>query len=64
MGRSRYMGTPLFLVPYAEHQFDIRVPVAIVFILCISSDNTILRPVSVLSYPTVEKAETFWAPPL
>ena len=35
------------------------VPVAIVFVLCISSDGVVLRPVSVLSYSTVEKAETF-----
>lgn len=34
----------------------------IVSILCISSDGVILRPVSVLYYPTVEKAETFRRP--
>ena len=31
----------------------------IVFVLCISSDGGILRPISVLYYSTVEKAETF-----
>ena len=32
-------------------------------VLCISLDGVILRPVSVLYYLMVEKAETFWAPP-
>lgn len=33
------------------------------FVLCISSDGVILRPVSVLYFFTVEKAETFLPPP-
>ena len=54
----------LFLTPYAEQQFDKWLPLRFVFVLCILSDGVILRPVSVLSYSTVEKAETFLPPPL
>lgn len=50
---------PLFLASYTEQQFDIRDPIAIVSILCISFDGGILRSVSVLYYAMVEKAETF-----
>ena len=57
------MGTPHFSCPHAEQQFDIRAPVVIVFVLCISSDSVILRLVSVLYYVMVEKAETFRRPP-
>ena len=50
-------GCPLFLATLSEQQFGIRAYDAIVCVLCISLDGGILRPISVLYYSTVEKAE-------
>ena len=59
MGAFPKQGTPLFLAPCSEHQFDRRAHDEIVSILCISSDDAILRLSCVLYYSTVEKVETF-----
>lgn len=57
-------GAALFLAILCEQQFGIRASIAIVLILCISSDTAVLRPISVLSYSTVEKVETSCRTPL
>ena len=43
---------------YYEHQFDIMVTVAIVFVLCIPCDGVVLRLSCVVYFSTVEKAES------
>ena len=49
---------------YYEHQFDIRGPVAIVFVLCVPSDDVVLRLFCVVYFSTVEKVESsYGAPP-
>ena len=54
-----YIHAPrFFLCPYTEHQFDIRVPVVFVFILCVFPCETIVRLSCVLYLLTVEKAES------
>ena len=49
---------PFFLCPYSEHQFDIRAPIAFVFISCMSPCEAILRHYCVVYFLMVEKVES------